>query len=96
LCWTPYFTDGILAGMSGLLNPIGLFYIIASALPSTLGANSGLMYLPNMMRQSSRSLVLSEKEQVGPISRSLAWIATAPVASLLFIFALCRGFTWSR
>src|SRR5580704_19583213 len=30
LCWTPYFTDGILAGLGGLLNPAGLFYVIAS------------------------------------------------------------------
>src|SRR5580692_11294500 len=28
LCWTPYFTDGILAGLGGLLNPAGLFYVI--------------------------------------------------------------------
>ncbi len=96
LCWTPYFTDGILAGLGGLLNPFGLFYIIASAVPSTLGANSGLLSLPSMMRRSRSSLVLSEREQVGPISRSPAWIATAAVASLLFIFVLGRGITWSR
>jgi len=28
--------------------------------------------------------------------RSVAWIATAVVASLLFIFVLGRGLTWSR
>ncbi|MGA3043744.1 MAG: hypothetical protein ABSF54_23475, partial [Bryobacteraceae bacterium] len=27
LCWTPYFSDGILAGVAGLLNPAGLFYV---------------------------------------------------------------------
>jgi hypothetical protein len=83
LCWTPYFTDGILAGLGGLLNPAGLFYVIASALPSTLGANAGLLSLPSMMRRGSRS----EPEQVGPIEA---------VASLLFIFVLGRGLTWSR
>ena len=92
LCWTPYFTDGILAGLGGLLNPLGLFYVIASALPSTLGANAGLLSLPSMMRKWSRS----EETQVGPIPRSAAWIATAAVASLLFIFVLGRGLTWSR
>jgi hypothetical protein len=71
LCWTPYFTDGILAGLGGLLNPAGLFYVIASALPSTLGANAGLLSLPSMMRSNS------QKEQVGPIERSTAWIASA-------------------
>jgi hypothetical protein len=90
LCWTPYFTDGILAGLGGLLNPAGLFHVIASALPSTLGANAGLLSLPSMMRSNS------QKEQVGPIERSTAWIASAAVASVLFIFVLGRGLTWSR
>jgi hypothetical protein len=91
LCWTPYFTDGILAGLGGLLNPAGLFYVIASALPSTLGANAGLLSLPSMMRKPNDS-----EEQVGPVSRNLAWIATGAVASLLFIFVIGRGLTWSR
>ena len=92
LCWTTYFTDGILAGIGGLLNPAGLFYVVASALPSTLGANAGLLSLPSMMRNSAPS----GEEQVGPIGRSTAWIATASGASLLFIFVLGRGLTWSR
>jgi hypothetical protein len=33
---------------------------------------------------------------MGPIGRSTPWIATAAVASLLFIFVLGRGLTWSR
>jgi hypothetical protein len=92
LCWTPYFTDGILAGLGGLLNPAGLFYVIASALPSTLGANAGLLSLPSIMRRWSRS----PEDPVAPIERSVPWIATAAVASLLFIFVLGRGLTWSR
>lgn len=92
LCWTPYFSDGILAGLGGLFNPLGLFYVIASALPSTLGANAGLLSLPSMMRRWGRS----EEEQVGPMRRSAVWIATAAVASLLFIFVLGRGVAWSR
>ncbi len=92
LCWTPYFTDGILAGAGGLLNPAGLFYVIASALPSTLGANAGLLSLPSMLRRPSHG----EEEQVGPIGRSTAWIVAAILASLTFIFVLGRGLTWSR
>jgi hypothetical protein len=91
LCWTPYFTDGILAGLGGLLNPAGLFYVIASALPSTLGANAGLLSLPSMMRRGS-----SSQEPLAPIERSPAWITTAALTSLLFIFVLGRGLTWSR
>ena len=92
LCWTPYFTDGILAGVSGLLNPAGLFYVIASALPSTLGANAGLLSLPSMLRRQTRG----EEEQVGPIGHSTVWIVASAIASLLFIFVLGRGLTWSR
>jgi hypothetical protein len=92
LCWTPYFTDGILAGLGGLLNPAGLFYVIASALPSTLGANAGLLSLPSMMRRKAGG----QPAQVEPIGRSIAWITTAAVASLLFIFVLGRGLAWSR
>jgi hypothetical protein len=90
LCWTPYFTDGILAGLGGLLNPAGLFYVVASALPSTLGANAGLLSLPSMMGRGDG------EEGVGPILRSRAWIVAGTVASVLFIFVLGRGLTWSR
>jgi hypothetical protein len=92
LCWTPYFTDGILAGIGGLFNPLGLFYVIASALPSTLGANAGMLSLPGMMRSGRRSKTLP----VEPLRRNVAWIATSAVATLLFIFVLGRGITWSR
>jgi len=92
LCWTPYFTDGILAGIGGLFNPIGLFYVIASALPSTLGANAGLLSLPWMMRGG----IAGEEGQVGSIPRSARWIAAAAAASLWFIFVLGRGIAWSR
>jgi len=93
LCWTPYFADGILAALAGLLNPAGLFYVVASALPSTLGANAGLLSLPGMMRSAEKT---SDEKSVGPIQRSAAWIATGTIASLLFILLLGRGLTWSR
>jgi hypothetical protein len=92
LCWTPYFTDGILACFGGLFNPLGLFYVIASALPSTLGANAGLLSLPGMIGR----LRSAKEGQVEPIRRSAVWIATAGVASLLFILVLGHGITLSR
>jgi len=92
LAWTPYFTDGILAGLGGLFNPLGLFYVVASALPSTLGANAGLLALPSMLRRWR----LSEEQSVGPIQPSTAWVVTAVVLGLLFVFVIGRGLTWSR
>ncbi len=85
-------SDGILAGLAGPLNPAGLFYVIASALPSTLGANAGLLSLPSMMQGWSNS----EQQQVELIGRSIAWIVAGIIASLMFIFVLGRGLTWSR
>jgi hypothetical protein len=93
LCYTPYFTDGILAFLGGLMNPIGFFYIIASALPSTLGANAGVLSLPFVMRKWRP---VHAQEPVGLISRSPLWIASGAVAALLFIFVLGRGLSWSR
>jgi hypothetical protein len=92
LCWTPYFSEGILAGIAGLLNPAGLFYVVASALPSTLGANSGLLslpFLPGLRRVRSG-------EFAGPIERSPAWVAAGAIGALLFIGVLGRGITWTR
>jgi hypothetical protein len=91
LSWIPYFTEGVLAGVAGLLNPAGLFYVIASALPSTLGANAGLWALPSMIEGSK-----PPAEPVLPIQRSRAWIFAGVVASFSFIFVLGRGITWSR
>jgi len=51
----------------GLLNPLGLFYVVASALPSTLGANAGLLSLPDMVGKQSGS---DDNAQVGPLRRS--------------------------
>ena len=67
LCLTPYFTDGILAELGGLLNPFGVFYVTASALPSALGTNDGLLRLPGMIRRLSSS----EVRQIGPIRRGV-------------------------
>ncbi len=126
LCWIPYVADGVLAGLSGLLNPFGLFYVFVSALPSTLGANAGFLVLPSMLRNrrttqmdqsevSQAALVsgasrgkeatdesvarvepFAEFAPVAPIRCSNAWIAVGAIASLLYIFVLGRGLTWSR
>jgi hypothetical protein len=64
--------------------------MIASALPSTLGANAGLLSLPGLMRCGQRN------EEGLVIERSVPWIVTGSIASLLFIFVLGRGITWQR
>jgi hypothetical membrane protein len=92
LCWLPYFTEGILAGLAGLFNPAGMFYVFASALASTLGGNAGMLTLPTMLRRPRPP----DEAPAGSLPRSPAWIAVAAVASLLFIFVLGRGVAWNR
>ncbi|MGH9726001.1 MAG: hypothetical protein ACRD41_13125, partial [Candidatus Acidiferrales bacterium] len=98
LCWTPYITDGILAGVAGLLNPAGLVYIFTSALPATLGANAGLFSLPGMIGRWNRNSkpIPDSGAEVAPIARSYAWIFAAAVLVLLYIFVIGRGITWAR
>lgn len=98
LCWTPYITDGILAGVAGLLNPAGLVYIFTSALPATLGANAGLFSLPGIVGRWSRNSKprADNAQRVAPIARSYAWISIGAVVVLLYIFVIGRGITWSR
>lgn len=90
VCWTPYFTDGVLAGVAALFSPLGLFYMIASALPSTLGANSGLLGLPSMMCRGEH------KGEGVVIPRSIPWIVAGAIAGAFFIIVLGHGITWSR
>ena len=92
LCWLPYLSEGILAGIAGLFNPAGMFYVFASALASTLGGNAGMLPIPTVLRRPRPT----EEEPAGSLPRSPAWIAAGAVASLLFIFVLGRGVTWNR
>jgi hypothetical protein len=87
LAWTPYFTEGVVSTLAALLNPAGLFYVIASAIPATMGANAGMMSLPGMVGRG-------EGESVGVIRRDWRWIGAAIVLAILFIFVLGRGLTW--
>ncbi len=91
LTWIPYFTEGVLAGVAGVFNPAGLFYVIASALPSTLGANAGMLSLASLMRG------WKPREKVAaPIHRSWLWIGTGAAAAVLFIVVLGRGVRFTR
>jgi hypothetical protein len=89
LAWTPYFTEGVVAAVAGVLNPAGLFYVIASAIPATMGANAGMMSLPGMVGRG-------EGEGVGVIRRDWRWIGIAAVLFVLFVVVLGRGLTWHR
>jgi hypothetical protein len=92
LSWGPYFTDAALAGLAGLSNPFGFFYLIASALPSTLGANAGFLAFPSLVPLWHKG----EEEQLGPIQRSKLLIIIAAICALIFAVFLARGISWTR
>lgn len=89
LAWTPYLTEAVVGTLGGLMNPAGLFYVIASAIPATMGANAGMLSLPGMVGRT-------QGDWVGVIRRDWRWIGAAVVLTVLFIFVLGRGLTWHR
>lgn len=96
LTLTPYVAAGAIALLAGLRNPHGLPLILESAMPSTLGANFGLLNyglfrVPGVMPPAP-----SLEPDPGPIRRSFLWISLACVFGLPYIFILGRGVHLSR
>lgn len=88
----PYLTQAAVAALAGLLNPAGWFYVIASGLSSSLGANAGLLAAPFIMRGWHRGAVAP----IPAIRRNPAWIVAGVLAVVLFVAVLGPGLTWSR
>lgn len=71
LSWTSYFTIGCIALAIGLMNPVGLFILLASAIASSFGGPSGLLWGPNSIREGAPAA------QPLAITRSWSWIVVA-------------------
>ncbi len=74
-----YFTGAGLSLLIGLLNPYGILIVATSALASSMGGTSGLIWM--MKRLDSKDVV------PGPglyFSRSWVWIAIALISSLAY------------
>jgi hypothetical protein len=82
LVWISYVTAAVVAGLAGLLNPRGLWFVLIAAL-NGLGPTLPLIRLPGMMRDWR----LSDEPatQIGP---SRTWIVIGTICSLTFIFLL--------
>jgi hypothetical protein len=89
LAWTPYITEVVVGTLGGLLNPAGWFYVVASAIPATMGANAGMLSLPGMVGCAGG-------EGVTAIRRDWRWIGSAAALVVSFIFVVGRGLTWHR
>lgn len=71
-CWTAYLTGGLVAVLTGLLNPQGMVIVLTSAAASSLGGTSGLMWLPTCLGRTSR--IHPGAPQTLSAPRSWAWV----------------------
>jgi hypothetical protein len=82
LVWTSYVTAGVVAGLAGLFNPRGLWFVLMAAL-NGLGPTFALILMPGIMRDWRLS-----NEPANQIERSRTWIVIGAICSLTFIFVL--------
>lgn len=82
----PYFTAIVLLTAGGVLNPLGMQLVWESALPSTAGADCGLIWMRYYIPK--RTVPEVERELV---RRSWGWVGGAAVVAGVFVFALGRG-----
>jgi hypothetical protein len=80
-----YVTAVALACVAALFSPFGRQLMWQSALPSTAGANAGLVWMQYYVPRGV------EPGQSEAITRSPGWIAAAVVAALVFTLVLGRG-----
>jgi hypothetical protein len=73
LCWTSYFALGCIAFVIGLMNPKGVYILLASAVASSFGGPSGLLWAPFYIRSGPAAAA-----PFG-IARSWGWIGVAVV-----------------
>ena len=69
-----YLSGGVIALLIGMLNPYGLFIILASAVAASMGGTSGLAW---MMQMLDRKKVTGEEPFV--LERNWAWIALSVI-----------------
>ncbi len=84
----PYFADGILSCIAGLFNPVGMILAAISAAAASFGGASALAWMPEWLHGNR---IPTTEFQMPPLARSRAWIASAAVVALVFIFVLGRG-----
>ena len=74
LAWISYWAIGGTALAIGLLNPIGLFVLLASAVASSFGGPSGLLWAPSYIRPGAAAAAPYR------LARNWAWITAGAVA----------------
>jgi len=87
----PYFSAILLAGVAGVLNPLGIQLLWQSALPATAGGQSGLLWLQYYIPRGTEPNRTPEQ-----VERNSGWIVAAEILALVYIAFLGRGITLHR
>jgi hypothetical protein len=88
LTFIPYLTHGVLLTVAGLFNPVGMFLVAISAMAASFGGSSGLLWMGSLQRDDR---IPPPPQDGAAIEKSWAWIGTATVVGLFFVFVLGRG-----
>jgi hypothetical protein len=91
LSLVPYLSAVVLSGLAGLMNPVGIQLLWQSALPSSAGADSGLLWLQYYIPKR-----IVPKRTQEAIDQSYIWTTIAAIFALVFILVLGRGIILSR
>lgn len=83
-----YFTDGILACIAGLFNPVGMILVAISAAAASFGGASGLYWMWNWLKGPRIS---GGSFEMPPLTRSRGWIVAASILAVVFIVVLGPG-----
>jgi hypothetical protein len=83
-----YFTDGILACIAGLFNPVGMILVAISAAAASFGGASGLYWMWNWLKGPRIPVGTFE---MPPLTRSRGWIVAASILAVVFVAVLGPG-----
>jgi hypothetical protein len=83
-----YFTDGILACIAGLFNPVGMILVAISAAAASFGGASGLYWMWNWLKGPR---IPAGSFEMPPLTRSRGWIVVASILAVVFVAVLGPG-----
>jgi len=86
-----YLSAIVVSTSGGLMNPVGLQYVLLSALPATAGADCGLLWMRYYVPKTA-----TPERNSDAVARSWPWIGTGLVLTLAFVFVLGRSIPLHR
>ncbi len=91
LIWPAYLAGGVVLTAAACLNPIGPSLILISGVGASFGLNAGLLWLPKFLPEFALATAPNQRDGIGPIPWSAAWLIAALGSSAPFIAVLGPG-----